>query len=232
MSAIDRKGAPAPLGTVAVAFSSEASRYSTLFQNLNALNLPEGSTMNFGTGTRWEVLNDLVARALEGKSYWIWFISEDHGFDPDILETLLSRDMPMVAPVVVEDKAPFSPKAWTDISANGEPKPLLLNQITGPASMIEVRGANVTGMLVRRAVFEAMGPPWFRMTQTLTESVSEDVYFNERARELGFQTFIDTSSRLSTLSDAKVLPAHRGGKWELVVDVGDDMNFAQPLRHQ
>lgn len=227
----DRQGAPAPAGTVAVLFSSESGRYSSLFKNLNDLKVPDGTVKTFWRGDRDVVLNNAVEDALNGHSYWIWFVSEDHAFEPDLLEKLLSRDQPIVAPVVIESATPFSAMAWTDIGAKG-PVPLLLNEVVGPASMVEVRGSTVTGMLVRRAVFEAMGAPWFRRTQSLTENVSEDQHFCERARDLGFQTYLDTSSRLATLSGASVMPTHKGDRWELAVGVGDDMKFTQTLRHR
>lgn len=228
----DRQGAPAPAGTVAVLFSSESGRYSSLFKNLNDLKVPDGTVKTFWSGdSREALLNNAVADALNGHSYWVWFISEDHAFEPDLLAKLLSREQPVVAPVVIESSTPFSAMAWTDIGPKG-PVPLLLNEVVGPASMIEVRGATLTGMLVRRAVFEAMGPPWFRRTQSLSENVSEDTYFCERARDLGFQTYLDTASRLATLNDASVTPTHKGDRWELAVGVGDDMKFTQPLRHR
>lgn len=228
MSSIDRRGAPDPAGTVAVVFSSEVSRYSRMFATLNDLDTPEGSVKTFWWGARTQALNDAVAAALKTGSYWVWFISEDYGFDRDILTNLISRNVAVVSPVVVENYDPFLPTAWTDVDDNGVTKPLLLDQVTGPSSLIEVRGAFVSGMLVRRAVFEAMGEPWFRVT----EEVSEDLYFCSRALELGFQPYIDTESRLSTLSVAAITPRHKGDRWELGVDVGDDMHFTQPLKHR
>ena len=228
MSSMDRRGAPDPAGTVAVVFSSEVSRYSRMFATLNDLDTPEGSVKTFWWGARCQALNDAVDAALKTGSYWIWFINEDYGFNRDILTNLISRNVAMVSPIAVEASEPFLPTAWTALGNDGATTSLLLDQVTGPSSLIEVRGASVTGMLVRRAVFEAMGAPWFRVT----EDVPEDVYFCERALELGFQPYIDTESRLSTLSVAAITPRHKGDRWELGVDVGDDMHFTQMLKHR
>jgi hypothetical protein len=224
MSTTDRRGAPSPAGTVAVTFSSESARFASLFRDLNNLEITPGTVKIFESGPkRHVVLNRLVDQMLENGSYWIWFISEDHGFEPGIVQRLISLDEPMVSPVVVDDHAPFFPRAWTS-----KETPLLLNQVTGPTTLIEVEGATVTGMLVRRAVFESMVPPWFRVSDEL----SEDAYFCERAREMGFQIYVDTSSRLSTMSVASVSPTHKGGQWELAVDVGDDISVSLPIRHR
>jgi hypothetical protein len=214
-------------------FSSEAGRYTRLFPELNSLKTPEGSVKTFwwkeqasrSWGERAASLNDAVADALRSHSYWVWFISDYHGFDGDVLLNLLSRNEAMVSPVVVESRDPFLPEAWTDEAGL---VPLLLDEVIGPTSMVEVRGATIDGMLVRRAVFEAMGGPWFRTSET----ISEDVYFCNRARDLGFQLYIDTSTRLSTVNQATVTPAHRGAKWELSVKVGDDLGFVHPLKHR
>lgn len=225
MSAIERQ---TPAGTVAVTFSSDSGRYSSLFSRLNDLEIPEGTVKTFWWGQRHTALNDLVTDFLKSNSYWVWIISEDHGFEPNVLMNLLSRSEAMVAPIVVDNYAPFFPKAWTDLAADGTETRLHLNDVTGPTLMKEVRGANVTGMLVRRAVFEAMQPPWFRMS----EEVSEDLYFCERAKELGFQIYVDTATRLSTMSVSSVIPTHQGDKWELGVDVGEDINFSLPIKHR
>lgn len=214
-----------PPGTVAVAFSSDTGRYGSLFRNLNDLSLPEGSTKTFDTGPRIQILNSLVAEALKSAtSYWVWFISDEHGFKPDIVEALLSRGRPIVAPVSLEDEAPYAPRAWTD--ETNQLGKFELGPVVGPASLIEVQGAYVTGMLIRRAVFEAMDPPWFK----LSGEKSEDVFFCERARELGFEIVVDTSTRLSTYSLASVEPVHRGHRWELGVKVADDIDLTLPFK--
>ena len=227
MSAVDRRGAPDPLGTVAVMFSSGTGRYSRMFKTLNDLKTPDGSTKTFWSGNRVQDLNDIVEEALLTRSYWIWFISEEYGFEPDVLNALLSRNEAMVAPIVLEAEEPYLPTAWVDYDEKKGTSPLLLNQVIGPSSLVDVRGANVTGMLVRRAVFEAMSPPWFRLVNELE---TEDVYFCERAREVGFNVFVDTESRLSTLQVASVMPRYAGGRWELGIDVGTDMFFTKTLK--
>jgi len=228
MSSIGRQGAPPPAGTVAVLFSSEAGRYTSLFPRLNDLWMPDGTEKTFWWEERTVALNNAVEAMLKGSSYWIWFISEAHGFDGDILGKLLSRNEAIMSPIVVENYEPFSPKAWTDIDESGTVRTLTLDQVIGPASLIEVRGSSVIGTLVRRAVFEAMERPWFKVVN----DVSADIYFNEKARNLGFSAFIDTTSRMSTMSAASVIPNHKGGRWELDVQVGDDISFSQPLRHR
>lgn len=215
-----------PAGTVAV-YSTESGHFSALFNNLNDLDVPEGTAKNFKTGNRCNALNELVRLALENGSYWVWFITAEYGFKPSIVRDLISRNEAMVAPVALRPNAPFLPHAWSDV-IDGVVKPFGLDQIVGPTSLLEVRGASMAGMLVRKAVFESLTYPWF----VYTGGVNEDLAFCERARSLGnFRIHLDTSSRLSTYSVSSITPTHKGARWEIEVGVGEDINVSIPLRH-
>ena len=109
-------------GTVAVLFSSEAARYSAFTSDLALLELPPGSVKDFefGTDTR-EARNELVERAIERGSYWIWFISEDHSFGSDIVSLLLAREKQIMAPIVLSTRvAVHRPRPIPGVSRSGE----------------------------------------------------------------------------------------------------------------
>ncbi len=215
-----------PAGTVAV-YASEAGSFLSLFNNLNDLDVPEGTIKVFKAGNRCKALNELVQVALENDSYWVWFIAAEYGFKPNILRNLISRNEAMVAPVALQPWVPYLPQAWSDV-VDGGVRPFPLDQIVGPTSLLEIRGASMNGMLVRRADFEALSYPWF----TFTGDVNEDVAFCERARNTGnFKIHLDTSSRLSTFSASSITPTHKGARWEIEVGVGEDINVTIPLRH-
>ena len=182
--------------------------------------LPDGSVKDFEFGVdEIELWNVLIERALKRGSYWVWFITEEHMFAPDSVEKLLSRDEAIVASVVLSRKPPFFPEAMKTPERR-----FGLNEIAGPSIMHEVSSlTSPIGVLVRRAVFEAIDPPWIDHADGMQG-------FTERAVERGYQPFIDTSVRIGNRLVASVYPTYRGGKWELVSSVGE-AEFSLPLRH-
>lgn len=213
-----------PPGTVAVLFSSEAARYSAFTSDLALLELPPGSVYDFefGTDTR-EARNELVERAIARDSYWIWFISEDHSFGSDVVSLLLAHDKPIMAPIVLSRESPFFPEAYTHLSRSGERVPLSLNEVTGPGTLTEILSAGGSGILIRRAVFDVIEKPWF--------ADGETVEFCERAREHNFPAFLDTAARLGNRCTASMFPTYKGGRWDLSVAVGDEVELSVPLKH-
>lgn len=217
---------PSPAGTVAVMFSSDAAHYTGFSIDLDRLELPAGTEKDFERGLdRCEVMNTLVERALARGVYWVWFIDEDHSFSPAIVETLLARDEAIVSPVVLSPAPPFHPESYIE-TQQGAYIPLVLDDFIGPGSLIEVASVGISGMLVRRAVLESMEPPWFRRSP----DGSDSLWFCMRARDLGFQPYVDTAARLGNFATASMFPAHRSGKWEIAVSVGDQVAMNMPIR--
>lgn len=214
-------------GTIAVIFPSESAQYSRFSEDLNSLVIPDGTVKDFEYGTDYaELRNKLTRRALERDSYWIWFITEGHSFEPEIIEKLLSRNQSIVSPIVLSREAPFLPESFVGLAAGGEYVPLLLNEVTGPGTMVEVRAATLTGMLIRSAVLKEVRDPWFRSNEGNDYS-----FFCERAREAGFQAYVDTSVRIGNRLTADMKAIHRGGKWELAARVGSDIEMTVRLKH-
>lgn len=211
-------------GTVAVTFSSDAARYSDFTKDLEALELPEGTVKDFETSPDASAArNALVERALERGSYWIWFISEDHSFPPDIVTTLLSRDKQITAPVVLSTTAPVHALVYKGVSRANRRLPVQLDGVIGPGTLIEIEAAVAAGLLIRRAVFEDLPKPWF------PNEVDDELLFCDEALRRGFEPFLDTSARLGNRCTAAMYPTHRAGKWELSVAVGDDIELSVPI---
>lgn len=211
-------------GTVAVLFASDAARYSAFTADLTRLELPEGSVFDYGFRDTPQTRNELVDRAIGRDSYWIWFISEDHSFEADVVKVLLSHDQPIMAPIVLSRQAPFYPEAYTGVSRDGSRIPMSLNDVTGPGQLTEIQSAGGSGLLVRRVVFDVVDKPWF------TDAGSTE--FCERAREADFPAYLDTSARLGNRCTASMNPVHKAGRWQVSVTVGDEAEIMVPLKHR
>lgn len=212
-------------GTVAVLFSSDAARYSSFSIDLEALQLPDGSVKDFEIGENAAAArNALVERALARGSYWVWFISENYSFAPDIITTMLSHEKQILAPIVLSTTAPVHALAYKGVSRASRRLEVKLDSVIGPGSLFEIESATTSGMLVRRAVFETLPAPWFS-----ADDVDDELLFCDAAMAAGFEPFLDTSARLGNRCTASMYPAHRGGKWELSVSVGNDIELSVPI---
>jgi hypothetical protein len=219
----------AETGMVAVRFASETARHSSFTVDLESLELPEGTRKKFDYGPNGpRARNDVVRYALEvAGAQWIWFIDDEHSFPPEIVRVLLSHDEPIVCPIVIDRVDPFYPLSYTGVSRAGNRLPLLLDDVTGPGTMMEITSAHTNGMLVRREVFEALGKTWW-----FEEDDPEDeLSFCDRARAAGFGAFVDTSMRLGNHCSAVMFPSYRGGKWELSVLASNGIEMSEPMVH-
>lgn len=220
--------APNPPGTIAIMYASDSAHYSDFNINLERLEIPAGSEKDFQRGIdRVESMNALVERALERGFYWIWFIDEDRSFPPDIVNQLLARNEAIIAPISISTEPPFRPEALVETDRK-DLAPLVLDDFTGPGSLVEVASMSATGLLVRRAVLEAMEPPWFRRGP----EGSESLWFCTRARELGFQPYIDTSARIGNFQIASLHPNHKAGKWEISIGIMNEFAVSFPLKNK
>lgn len=209
-------------------YASDSAHYSQFTINLDKLVIPPGSEKDFQPGIdRVDAANALVERALDRGFYWIWFIDEDRSFQPDIVDQLLARNEAIVAPITISTEPPFQPEAIIETDM-GETKPLILDDYTGPGSFLEATSVGLSGMLIRRAVLESMEPPWFRRGV----DGGETLWFCTKAKEVGFQPYIDTSARLGNFQIASLLPNHKGGKWEIGIKIANDFAASFPMRNR
>jgi hypothetical protein len=182
-------------GTIAIT-ADEAGRYTQFAMAISALTLPPG------TKRIWQVGNDIAGnrnRAVEQmEGEWLWFIDDDHAFNQNVLLDLIENDVDIVAPAVMRRQKPFRSVAC---SLAGEA--LDFNKFM-PNALVEVLHTGSSGMLVRKQVFEAIEPPWFEMGN----GISEDVIFCQKAREAGFDVFVDLAIRIGHITTAVVWPVY------------------------
>lgn len=79
--------------------------------------------------------------------------------------------------------------------------------------LVEIAYAGAAGLLVKRAVFEAIEPPWFETGTGITARVGEDVNFCRKARAVGFKIYTDLDSVLGHLSTTAVWPVREHDGW-------------------
>jgi hypothetical protein len=152
----------------------------------------------------------LVTKVLEGDYDYLWFVDQDCDFLPRTLERLMSWDVDIVGalclirgreecwPMAFKGQHPDDEKRFTIAAPEVyEFARLNYNCSLNAPQMLDVPPegslfeADVTGchcLLIKRAVLETMGAPWFRGVPG-----QEDMFFCQKAIGLGYQVHVDFS---------------------------------------
>lgn len=137
----------------------------------------------------YEARNRLVEDALREKTDWTLWIDSDVIPPPNVYEQLRSHNKDIVSGLYFQVTPPFLPIAHLWYAAENKsdfirPQDLKLGQ-TYP-----IYSAGMGCVLVKTEVFKRMEIPWFDHKPNV---VSEDVYFYQKAKELGYQSYLDTN---------------------------------------
>jgi hypothetical protein len=205
--------------------SDESARYSRFAISMLGLQFP------VGTRPTWMIGNDIAeSRNIAMKAvldnpqlHWVWFIDDDHAFDPFIILKLLSTRKQVVGPLCLRRQQPFRTTA-TDMTGD------FLKLDGQPASdLIEVLQTGSSGLLIRRQVIEQLAPqdgvwgPWFELAYDMDGNrISEDINFchSVRARcDCGI--YVHTGVRLGHITTAVVWPGQDEGRWITAFEIGD-----------
>lgn len=135
------------------------------------------------------VRNSACQYALLGNCTHLAFIDDDMLVPPDILESLLRSDKPIIAPIFFRGGIPPDPLAFA-LDGTGEPFPMYNYPVD---KVFPAPGGVGTGvMLLRTEVLAAMqdDSPWFRYPYGSARSM--DVDFCMRAASKGFVSHCDS----------------------------------------
>lgn len=207
--------------------ANDAARFSVFGSCVSHLRAPDGSRIEWLIGGDWcGARNTLVEMVLAGDDEWLWFMDDDHAFPPDMLLKLLGHDKPIVSPVCLTRVAPFMPVQYVskDPEADKVYLPIPLDDRTPQSGLVELEAGGCAGMLIRRAVLEAVDPPWFEYTNR-----SEDIIFCEKAKAAGFEIHCDVTQRLGHITTAVVFPKVEDDQWMIGLQVGSYMSLVVPF---
>jgi hypothetical protein len=119
---------------------------------------------------------------------YVLYVDADCVPPPGALSRLLGHGLPLVSGTCVERNAPYDLCAV----ANFEPyRRYKVEDLEGREEPFPVVSAGTGCLLVRREVFEAMTPPYFRCGQISADLLAEDLDFCLRAAEAGFPIYLD-----------------------------------------
>lgn len=203
-----------PGGTIVV-ISGDLARYTGFYLSLQNLKVPHGSSWQWIRGNGIAANRNIGVRESAGD--WVWFIDDDHTFEPDVLLRLLDRKVEIIQPMVATRKPPYHPYVYKRegkefITPSWDEVP-----VTGISAWDAVGSG---GMLIRRTVLDALKDPWFEEGKIVSDSLGEDLYFCVKAQELGFKIHTDSDVRMGHLTTAEVWPSHnKEGQWAIDLDM-------------
>lgn len=204
-----------PPGLVGV-ISGDLSRYPSFMVSMMNLMVPKDSSWKWVRGNGIAANRNLILRGLQPEHEWVWFIDDDHSFEPEILLKMLSRNVDLLQPLISTRKPPFQPYAymWSDSGVRSlsweEIKPNELN----PVDAIGCGGA-----LIRRIVLDKIGKPWFEEGKLFADCIGEDLYLCKKAERHGFQCYVDASVTMGHMTTAEVWPVANQGMWCVDLDL-------------
>ncbi len=113
--------------------------------------------------------------------------------DLNFLDIMVSYDLPILGLLCTKKIPPYEPIIYKKDVPEGE---TLNNFWIGfnRGDLVEVDATGTGCLLVKREVFENMPQPYFKFISSYTHDVyqSEDIYFIEAAKKLGYKTYVDT----------------------------------------
>jgi len=134
--------------------------------------------------------NKIVYRAIEQKFDYVFFMDSDMVFPHGTLDRLLHHHKDIVGGFYTRKKGQFLANAFKlGFAENGH----LLTEFVSDFREVEAIGTGC--LLVKTAVFEKIGKPWFEY-EPIPDSpdghmATEDIVFCRRAKKLGYKIYCD-----------------------------------------
>ena len=217
------------------------ARCVSFFRALHRLEVPHGTHIGESTGTGVAAMMNGLMRDLRPETRWVWILGDDHEFRADTLKNMLIHaelyQTPILVPLVCKKTPPFDSVLFSEQTT----KPLEFMDLPEGDKPLVVHSAGTAGMLVQRHVIDAMaktpppdgrGAPWFRWGIAAPDASDEDIFFCRRARELGFETYVDPSVSLSHIPAEVFISPKRfpNGDWYVEFRWPEGKSFSIPMQ--
>jgi len=209
-------GRPPSGGTIGI-ISGSRTCLPAFTRSLTISAKPDDTRLIWGEGSDIVGQCNQICRNYRGG--WVWFMGDDHVFQPDLLPRLLEHQVDVVVPLCLKRTPPFDPVVYGGQNELDQYYVADLPQ-TGLA---EVYAAGSAGMLVRSHVLRAIEDPWFESHG----GMNEDLTFCAKVREAGFRIWCDVDCLLGHLSGHTVWPARRDDGWHADLEI--DRSLVLPI---
>lgn len=215
-------------GTIGIC-ASDTGRYTLFTVSLMNIQHPPNTVPDWGISTFIPgARNSLVERALERGSEWILFLDDDHVWPSDHLMRLLKHDEMIVGSLYMRRQPPFVPLAFSHMDEDGTYTAIDLTTLPGEG-LLQVHAVGTAGLLVKSEVFRAIEYPWFEWGKVGNWEAGEDIIFCEKAREAGFNIYVDLEAQLGHMAPSAIWPTWVDEEWAIGFSVADGTRLYVPI---
>jgi hypothetical protein len=140
---------------------------------------------------------------------WVWIIDDGCIFPDTLLMSLLERDVDVVVPLGFDDNHPHLPEIY-----NRDCTCIDSEWLKDKEGLVETELLTTyRGMLVKRAVIEAIQPPWCINAGLMPDRLGSDMYFCQQVLEAGFKIHIDFENVLGRFAHFSIWPHKIDDNW-------------------
>ena len=141
------------------------------------------------------------------KGEWVFFIDDDHTFEPDVLMRLLAHNKDIVAPLVPMRYPPYELVLYKMLEKYPKFQSTFykMSDLDGISGLIKVEGLPKSGGLFREKVWQTMPYPWFRMGEINPDEIDDDrVFMYEARHDYGFELWCDTDQVINHMTTVAI----------------------------
>jgi hypothetical protein len=186
--------------------AAEQARFSAFHASFTGMQRPPDTVTIFSTSA---VISDnrnkITEQALERGADWVLYLDDDHILQPHTLLDLLATGKDCISALYTQRQQPFNPVLMDTELPNGT---FTWKQLSSTESgIISVGAAGAGCLLVRRAVLEALQPPYWTIGQICPTSWGDDLHFCSRVRKAGFEVHCDLNTVIGHILTGVVFPS-------------------------
>jgi hypothetical protein len=149
-----------------------------------------------------KIRNNIVEQALNSECTHLLMMDTDQVYPFETISKLMSHNKDIVAAKVHRRYPLFDPIMYRGTISNFTSVP---DEEWINSDLVEIDATGTGCVLFDLKVFENVDYPWFQeVTGEDGRPIGEDIYFYSRAKEAGYQIFIDPSIKIGHLSTLEI----------------------------
>lgn len=173
----------------------KADTVTSIFGAVNLLQA-EAVLHIYKTSLVHDARNKIVERALKEDFTHLLFVDDDMNFDKGGMQKLLDDDKDVVGGLYFRKVPPHHPNC---MEMRG--KRLRFPMVLPKTKLFEVFAVGMGLTLIKSEVLKSMKDRWFFYNDIHGQTVGEDVYFCNKARNKGFTVWVDPTIPIQHIGD-------------------------------